>query len=267
MIFSIGAGILFCAPLFPILAPLPIDKQPHAMAFHAFTRLWGNSWGVCIGITVIQNELMQRLPPTFIDALGRRTGIAYAAIPSIPDLPEPLREQVREAYADSLRICWVTMAGLAGIGLLASLFIHDLPLATATDAKWGLKESNDASAEGSSGGGETRAKDRPDLKAIHISQPTIRFDTAFSWSKDESLEEALPTADPWGRQPAQTSWHYVPSVESLPATNVPSQHGERESVLEITLPERFQDDRRESLVAPSWIGSGRRISLAGSLLL
>jgi hypothetical protein len=33
-----------------------------------------------------------------------------------------------QAYADSLKVVWVVMCGLAGLGLLASLLIQDYPL-------------------------------------------------------------------------------------------------------------------------------------------
>lgn len=52
----------------------------------AFTRLFGNTWGVAVGITVLQDQLKRRLPASFMAQIGRTNGIVYAAIPSIPGL-------------------------------------------------------------------------------------------------------------------------------------------------------------------------------------
>ncbi|KAM0745895.1 iron permease [Meredithblackwellia eburnea MCA 4105] len=140
VLFGCGAGILFCAPLFPILAPLQLNEQPPAMAFHAFTRLFGNTWGVSIGITVLQDQLRRRLPAAFLKDLGRTTGIVYAAVPSIPHLPEPVRTEVKKAYAGALSTLWLVMTGLAGIGLIAALFLQDIGLADEVDSDWGLND-------------------------------------------------------------------------------------------------------------------------------
>ena len=65
-------------------------------------------------------------------------GIAYSVIPVISTLDEPLRSEVRQAFAESLRVVWQVLIGIAGIGLLSSLFMRGLPLHTEMDRRWAM---------------------------------------------------------------------------------------------------------------------------------
>lgn len=64
--------------------------------------------------------------------------MSYAAIPQIRTLVEPLKSQVQAAFAASLVVLWQVLLGIAGIGLLSSLMIKELPMQTITDERWGL---------------------------------------------------------------------------------------------------------------------------------
>ncbi|GAA5878611.1 hypothetical protein JCM8547_003844, partial [Rhodosporidiobolus lusitaniae] len=144
VIASIGAGILYASTNFPVLAPLKPAQQPHAMAFYGFVRSFGQVFGIAIGSTVLQNELVKKLPEQFAAQFGHGE-IAFAAIPYIKALDEPLRSLVRAAFADSLKVIWQTLIGVAGLGLLLSLPIQQMTLATETDEEnWGLKEKQKA---------------------------------------------------------------------------------------------------------------------------
>lgn len=60
---------------------------------------------------------------------------------------EPLRSQVRAAFADSLKVVWQTCIGVVGFCCVLSLFMKSLPLATTTDEEnWGLKDREKAAA-------------------------------------------------------------------------------------------------------------------------
>lgn len=92
-----------------------------------------------IGGTVLQNQLTQNLPSAFTSQLPQGTAIAYAAIPVVGDLPEPLRSQVRDAFAHGLIVFWEVLVGIAGLGLLVSLAMWHYPLHTKTDEQWGMQ--------------------------------------------------------------------------------------------------------------------------------
>lgn len=53
------------------------------MAFHAFTRSFGQVFGIAIGGTILQNQLTKKLPNAFAEQLGSDV---YAAIPLIRTL-------------------------------------------------------------------------------------------------------------------------------------------------------------------------------------
>ncbi|KAG8901942.1 hypothetical protein FRB99_004997 [Tulasnella sp. 403] len=149
IIEGVGMGIVFTAPIFPILAPLPLNESAHALALLAFLRNFAFAWGTTIGSTILQNELKKRLPRDFLaNYASSGVEIAYAIIPSIKSLPEPLRTQVRVAYAESLRIVWFVMLGISIAGFLSIFLVKEIPMAEVTDEQWGIKEKvEDGAAE------------------------------------------------------------------------------------------------------------------------
>ncbi|EJU01276.1 MFS general substrate transporter [Dacryopinax primogenitus] len=147
IVAATGVGILFPATTFPVLAPLPITKTAHALAFYTFLRTFGQTFGVTIGATVLQNELSRKLPSAFSALFPAGVNIAYAAIPQIPTLPQPLQDQVRVAFATSLSTMWKVTLGLAGAGLATTFFMKQIHLHVETDDQWGRdgkQETGDA---------------------------------------------------------------------------------------------------------------------------
>ncbi|GAA6054719.1 hypothetical protein JCM3770_000047 [Rhodotorula araucariae] len=142
VIIGMGVGMLYAATNFPILAPLKPSQQPHAITFFGFVRSFGQVFGIAIGSTIFSNELTKKLPAEFASQFGDMTGdVAYALIPQIKNLAEPLRSEVQTAFADSLRTIWQVLIGIAGLGFIISLFMKSLPLTAETDEEhWGLKE-------------------------------------------------------------------------------------------------------------------------------
>lgn len=89
---------------------------------------------------MLQTQLSSRLPAAFLEAFPDGVAIAYSAIPIIPSLPEPLRTEVRVAFAESIIVIWKVLIGIAGLGLVSSLFMKGLPLHTEVDESWGIEE-------------------------------------------------------------------------------------------------------------------------------
>ncbi|KAJ3557853.1 hypothetical protein NM688_g1245 [Phlebia brevispora] len=147
MLFCFGSGMLYPASYFPVLAPLPVTENAHALAFFSFCRSFAQVWGVTIGSVVLQTQLKRRLPASFTSQLPGGVAIAYSAIPVIHALPEPELGEVREAFASSLAVIWQVMIGIGGIGCLASLAMKGLPLHTNVDEKWGMEEKQDPKLE------------------------------------------------------------------------------------------------------------------------
>ncbi|KAG8913329.1 hypothetical protein FRC01_004594, partial [Tulasnella sp. 417] len=149
IIEGVGLGILYAAPTFPILAPLPVSENAHALAFFAFVKSYSQTWGVTIGATILQNELKTKLPNAFLDMFpAKGVDITYAAIPQIPSLPEPLRTEVRNAFARSLRVIWLAMIGICGVGLFCVLLMKDVKMHEVTDEDWGMEGRKKTEVDG-----------------------------------------------------------------------------------------------------------------------
>ena len=81
------------------------------------------------------------MPGEFSAQFPGGSEIAFSAIPFIAALEEPLKTQVREAFALSLGVLWKVMAGVAGMGLISTLLMKELPMNTETDDKWGMEHA------------------------------------------------------------------------------------------------------------------------------
>ena len=111
------------------------------MAFFAFCRSFAGVWGITVGGTILQNELGKRLPAEFVTSLPKGSlSIAYSSIPLIASLEEPLRTQVRVAFADGIRIIWFVMIGISAAGLLSTLLMPDIPMQAKMDQKWSVEQ-------------------------------------------------------------------------------------------------------------------------------
>ena len=113
------------------------------------------TWGITISATILQNELKKHLPSSFAGQFPEGAEIAYAIIPVIPTLDDPLRTEVRIAFATSMSVVWKVMLGLAGGGFLATLMLKEIPMHTATDSRYGLEQhkttGSDVDADAESG--------------------------------------------------------------------------------------------------------------------
>ena len=143
---EIGWPASFFSTYFPVLAPLPVEQNAPALALYVFLRSFAQIWGVAIGATVLQNQLSTRLPEAFLAALPSGANVAYSAIPAIPALASPLREEVQAAFASSLDVLWRVQCGLSAAGALASFFMKGLPLHTDTDKKWDVTATDNENA-------------------------------------------------------------------------------------------------------------------------
>ncbi|EKM52290.1 uncharacterized protein PHACADRAFT_198357 [Phanerochaete carnosa HHB-10118-sp] len=137
---DVGAGFLYQAIYYPVLAPLPISKNAHAMAFFSPCRVFTGVWGVKIRTAVLHTQLTSRLPTVFLKQFLQGVATAYRTISVISTLSEQLQTEVRIAFADSITLIWRVMIGIADVGFLASFAMKGLSLHTQVDERWGLEE-------------------------------------------------------------------------------------------------------------------------------
>ncbi|KAH8833360.1 major facilitator superfamily domain-containing protein [Flagelloscypha sp. PMI_526] len=135
-----GVGFLFSATVFPVLAPLSVERSAAALAFFTFMRTWAQTWGITISATILQNELIKNLPTAFTSQFPAGVEIAFAAIEYIPKLPEPVQTEVKVAFAKSMSVIWYVMIGISGIGLLSVLMMREVPLRETLDDTYGLEQ-------------------------------------------------------------------------------------------------------------------------------
>lgn len=119
-----------------------------------------------ISATILQNKLKRKLPQEFLQELSGGVEIAFAVIPALPALPEPLRTEVRVAFAESLATIWKVLAGISAAGFLAVMLMREVPMPTFTDDQFGLRED----AQGTDAGaqlekGTAPAAEEPEKQA------------------------------------------------------------------------------------------------------
>ena len=119
-------------------------------------------WGVTVGGAILQNELQRKLPAAFLASFPRGGEIAYAMIPIIPTLEQPLKDQVRDTFGEALKVVWQAVLGISIVGFLCSLGIRQLQLHTEIDEDWGRQ---DLPAD--------ERKALPDSESAHPSASTI----------------------------------------------------------------------------------------------
>lgn len=149
---SAGTGMIFAGTIFPVLAPLPVSRTAAALGFFAFLRAFAQTWGITIAGTILQNQLKKNLPEAFVTQFPEGTQIAYAAIPVLHKLPNPLQLEVREAFATSMTVIWKVMIGISGLGLLTLPLLREVPMNQSTDENFGLEVKNKVEEAGGESG-------------------------------------------------------------------------------------------------------------------
>lgn len=94
-----------------------------------------------MGGTILQSSLGRRLESTDLTFWG---GEIVQLIPLMTGLEGQALLDVRHAFVRGLATLWHVMAGVSGLGLLASLFMRHVDLPTAVDSDWGMKERSGA---------------------------------------------------------------------------------------------------------------------------
>ncbi|KAJ7709506.1 MFS general substrate transporter [Mycena rosella] len=138
LVLGVGIGFLY-ATTFIVLAPLPLSKNASAVSLLVFMRTFPQAWGVAVGGAILQNQLRMHLPSSVIAQFPDASDLVYQVIPAISGMVSPQKEETEMAFLLSMRLIWIVMAALCGIGLLCMAFVRDIPLARTVDSKWGMQ--------------------------------------------------------------------------------------------------------------------------------
>ena len=100
-------------------------------------------WGVTAGGAIIQNKLRNKLPASLLTEFPQGMEIAFATIPIVPSLKEPLRDEVRNTFGIALKLVWQVLLGISIVGMLFNIGLKQLELHTNIDEDWGRKDLPD----------------------------------------------------------------------------------------------------------------------------
>ena len=131
LVGGLGMGMLFPSMAFAIQASQKNKDLAFAVAMFSFFRAFGQALGVAVGGTVFQNQMKMKLltyPAVASRAVeySRDASSLVQIIKAMKD--DAVKENLKHAYADSLKVVWATMCGLAAVGLALSLWTRGLDM-------------------------------------------------------------------------------------------------------------------------------------------
>ncbi|KAK5100972.1 hypothetical protein LTS08_004578 [Lithohypha guttulata] len=128
---GVGTGFLYPAHQFSIQAATEDRYLAPAVSMWSFFRTVGQALGVAIGGVILQNQLQDNIssyPPVAENATAYSHEASSLAAALRLMSPSQGRSDLKQAYADSLKVVWVTLCGIAALGFCISLLVKDYPL-------------------------------------------------------------------------------------------------------------------------------------------
>jgi len=144
LVSGVGLGILFPSLQFQLQAASSGKDMAFAVAFFVFFRSFGQALGVAIGGVIFQNQMITKLQAysQYAAQASELSKDAAALVEIIKNTPAGQGKlELQTAYTDSLRTVYIVMAALAGMCLVASLFIKAYDLNVGLETEQGLIQS------------------------------------------------------------------------------------------------------------------------------
>lgn len=140
---GLGMGLLFSSMTCAIQAGVSQDDVAFAASTMTFIRAFGQAIGVAVGGVVFQSQLEINLNayPSLARNASELSQHASSLVQTIKAMPkeDPERRMIVSAYADSLKVVWAVMAGLAFLALIASAWTEGLSLDQQLATEQGLR--------------------------------------------------------------------------------------------------------------------------------
>ncbi|KAI4120737.1 MAG: hypothetical protein LQ338_006803 [Usnochroma carphineum] len=144
---GVGLGMLFCSLSYGTQAAVKQKDVAYAASAYTFSRSFGQSLGVAIGGAIFQSQFAVKLEayPSLGQDASRLSKDASALVQVVKAMAvdSPKRGMIIEAYADSLKVIWAVMAGLAFVGFVTSCLTEALDLNLDLETEQGLAEKVD----------------------------------------------------------------------------------------------------------------------------
>ncbi|KAH8906036.1 MFS general substrate transporter [Coniochaeta sp. PMI_546] len=147
---GVGTGMLFPAMALSIQAACEPSFNGHASAFYSFLRGVGQSIGVAISGVIFQNVFKRKLLelPAFValaDEYSRDATLVVGVIKAMPEGAD--KSDLIQAYADSLRIIWISLLAFAAAGMFLGATIKGYTLVQEHVTQQGLVGRSAVAAE------------------------------------------------------------------------------------------------------------------------
>lgn len=142
LIPGLGTGILFAGMGIAIPSSAAAKDSAYAVAFFSFFRAFGQGVGVAIGGTIFQNMIAKKLEayPLLAPFAGAYSKDAAGLVQVIKAMePGLAKTQLVQAYADSIKVIWVTMCGLAAVALATNFFVKEFSMDIELETEQGFK--------------------------------------------------------------------------------------------------------------------------------
>ncbi|PMD33262.1 MFS general substrate transporter [Hyaloscypha variabilis F] len=139
---GLGTGILFAGMGIAIPSSAAAIDSAYAVAFFSFFRAFGQGVGVAIGGTIFQNMVQKKLQayPLLAPFAAEYSKDAAGLVQVIKAMqPGLAKTQLIQAYADSIKVIWVTMCGLAGVALMTCFFVREYSMDMQLQTEQGFK--------------------------------------------------------------------------------------------------------------------------------
>jgi hypothetical protein len=139
---GLGTGILFAGMGIAIPSSAAAIDSAYAVAFFSFFRAFGQGVGVAIGGTIFQNMVQKKLQayPLLAPFAAEYSKDAAGLVQVIKAMqPGLAKTQLIQAYADSIKVIWVTMCGLASVAMLTCFFVKEYSMDIQLETEQGFK--------------------------------------------------------------------------------------------------------------------------------
>jgi hypothetical protein len=139
---GLGTGILFAGMGIAIPSSAAAIDSAYAVAFFSFFRAFGQGVGVAIGGTIFQNMVQKKLQayPLLAPFAAEYSKDAAGLVQVIKAMqPGLARTQLIQAYADSIKVIWVTMCGLAAVAMFTCFFVKEYSMDIRLETEQGFK--------------------------------------------------------------------------------------------------------------------------------
>ncbi|KAE8362114.1 major facilitator superfamily domain-containing protein [Aspergillus caelatus] len=150
LVSGLGLGVLFPALTFAVQAATPSENLSMAVAMFSFFRALGQCIGVAVGGVVFQNQMKKNLLKypslaPMADTYSQDAAGLVRAIAGMADESE--KNNLKDAYTDSLRVVYAVCCAICGIALFTSLLTKSYDLDQVLNSAQGLQTERTAADE------------------------------------------------------------------------------------------------------------------------